>query len=1022
MRLLAAAVLLLSTVAHADDAVVIFTDRNEPPRKITAGTLQDVKAEIATVWVWSDAVPPRRTDAAGAAPALKRSAEGKLEVRVDRQRLPKETRLRLIAAPQQAWEEVPEDFLPSWVVTAGESVTVPVDRGATWRVRLAGPGFGTWWTDVPPGRGAVVLSPIEAADRTIRFETEKGRPLAAARLSLLDEAAERGKFAKLADYRSEPKNGRVVIAALPDTAKLTLVGSAFDRAPHVAEARPSAFPERMVIHPGAVVRSRLVDRDGKPIPGAETGVRTWVAETLSVPLLRTATTKADGTGEVTALPAGRAEWRATAPGYAPASRPLRLALDGAIDLGTIVLEPAGAIAVRVRDDRGEPVRASIAVNDGTAVTANAKGEATLPVIAGQPFEIAAAAPLHRRVTREVHAPFPPVVELELTRAFRVTGRIVDANGAGIPQATIRAIQGTSFSNHEGGPDGRFEIELDPGLEHRLEIRSPTTALVQREVAAGSPGEQRELGDVTAPAGLVVTGRLVRAGDRTSVAGARIWLPRPSEAGPLMAWAFRDVLQTESGADGTFELRGLPATPVTVRIDAPSLAPARQRVTPEAGAARVDLGEIALAAGATVSVILEGDSGDGATARVDLGGSGMPMDLLSAAFTNGRAIVPAVPAGAVMVSAARGKETLCRQQATVPADVSEFQVVCRARMVRVEGSVTVGGRPAALGTVVLVPPLDDGVATGIFESGRGGYRQQQVFSSGSGGHSAEVGHDGRFTFARVLPGAWEVFWMPERGRALAPRRVEIPAADVHPLALQYPGIALRGTVVDAEQRPVADADVRDMRGEAFARTAPDGTFVLAGPAAGTWQVQARHRDRRSRVVTVEVREDRLPEPLALVLEPSADVVRANVPAGSLLFVETQPGALRIANADANGVAELRFQHPLPTRIRIAAAVGGALLLGEWTPFDAAVSDGLTLQPGPTGTLHVRTKERSGSVTIASGSGWRVDRLLQWLGAFPSVTPEVPLTLQLPAGTYEVTFGNQTRVVSVERDRAREATFD
>jgi hypothetical protein len=62
-----------------------------------------------------------------------------------------------------------------------------------------------------------------------------------------------------------------------------------------------------------------------------------------------------------------------------------------------------------------------------------------------------------------------------------------------------------------------------------------------------------------------------------------------------------------------------------------------------------------------------------------------------------------------------------------------------------------------------------------------------------------------------------------------------------------------------------------------------------------------------------------------------------------------------------------------------------------------------------------------VTIA-GSGWRVDRLLQWLGAFPNVAPETPLTLQLPAGTYEITFGNQTRMVSVERDRAREAAFD
>lgn len=1021
MRLVRAAVLaLLSPLALAQEAVVLFTERSEPPRKAAVGALPEIGKEVAAVWVWAEPVPPRRTDVAGVSRELKRAAEGKLQVRVDRQRLPKETRLRLIAAPQQAWEEVPENFLPTWTVAPGESVNVPVDRGVTWRVRLTGAGLGTWWTDVPPGRGTVVLSPIEAADRTIRLETEAGRALANARLSILDDAAQRGNFAKLADYRSD-QSGRIVLQGLPDAAPVTLVGSTFDRAPRVLAARPSTLPERMAIHPGAVVRGRVVNRDGQPIANVSVGVRTWLSETLPVPLLLSSATNAGGVTEVTALPAGPAEWRATAAGYAPATRPLRLAINSAVDLGTIVLEPAATIAVRVLDDRGEPVRASVAANESSAVATNAKGEATLPVIAGQPFEIAAAAPLHRRVKREVRPPFPSVVDIELPRAFRVTGRIVDATGTPMPQTAIRAIHGSSFENHEAHADGRFEIALDPGLDHALEFRAPTMAVVRIDVAAGAPGETRELGELTASAGLIVTGRLVRASDRTGVAGARVWLPRPSESGPLMAWAFRDVLQAESGPDGTFELRGLPQSPFTMRIEAPSLAPARQRVTPEANATRVDLGEIALGAGVTVTVVLDGDAGEDASAHIDVAGSGMPMDLLSAAFANGRAIVPAVPPGAVTVSAVRGKETLCRQQATVPADVSDFQIVCRARMVRIEGNVMVGGRSAALGTVVFVPPLEADVATGIFESGRGGYRQQQVFSPSSGRHSAEVGHDGRFVIPRMLPGVWEVFWMPERGSALAPRRVDIPAADVHPLVLHYPGVSVRGTVVDAQRRPVAGADIREMHGQAFARSAPDGSFVLAGPPAGTWQVQARHRDRASRVLSVEATEDRQPDPVELVVEVAADEVRARVPAGALLFVETDPGALRIANANANGVAELRFQPPLPARIRIAAAAGGAFLLGSWTPFDVARSDGLALEPGAAGTLHVRSKEGSGSVTIA-GAGWRIERLLQWLGAFPTVTPETPLTLQLPAGTYEVTLGNQTRVVTVERDRAREAAFD
>lgn len=1019
MTLLRVALLtLVAPFALGGEAVVIFTDRNEPPRKVAAAALREIQGDVATVWVWSESAPPRRTDLAGAARELLRRSERKLEIRVDRQRLPKQTRLRLVAAPLQAWEEVPEELLPSWSVMAGESLHVPVDRGPTWRVRLTGPGVGTWWTDVAPGQSAVVLSPLDAADRTLRIESEGGRPLANARLSILDEAAERGKFVKLADYRSDEK-GQVTISALPDSGVMTLVASTPDRAPRVLATRATTLPDRIVLHPGAAVRGRIVDAEGNPIGDASVGVRTWVAETLPLPLLRSSRTKDDGIGEVTALPAGRAEWRAAAEGYAAASRPLRLEIDSAVDLGTVVLQQAATIAVRVLDDRGEPVRASVAIDDGAAVSADAKGEATLPVIPGRAFTITAAAPLHRKTTREVRPPFPALIEVELTRAFGVSGRVVDAAGAAVPQASIRAIRGSSFATHEAEPDGTFALELEPGLDHRLEVRSPATAMVQVDVAAGAPGRSLELGDVIAPAGVVITGRLVRASDRTAIAGAKVWLPRPSEAGPLMAWAFRDVLQTESGPDGTFELRGLPAAPFTIHIEAPSLAPARRRVVPDG--ARVDLGEIAIEAGVAVTIVLEGETGEDASARIDVGGSGMPMDLLSANFVNGRAVIAAVPPGPVTVSATRGKETLCRQQTTIPPDVAELQVVCRARFVRVEGSVTVGGHPAALGTVVFLPPLGADVATGIFDFGAGAYRQQQVFAPHSGRHSAEVGHDGRFTVPRLLPGTWEVFWMPERGRAVAPRRVEIPAADVHPLVLQYPGLTLRGSVVDAQRRPVSGAEVRDIRGEAFARTAADGSFVLAGPGAGTWQVQARHRDRASRVQTVEVTEDRTPDPIALMLEQARGVVRAAAPAGALLFVETDPGALRIVNADAGGIAELRFQEPLPARIRVAASAGGVFLLGAWTPFGVAVENGLALEPGATGTLHIRSKERSGSVTIGA-HGWRIDRLLQWLGAFPSVAPEAPLTLQVPAGTYEIALGNQTRVVAVERDRAREAAFD
>ncbi|HYH09306.1 MAG TPA: carboxypeptidase-like regulatory domain-containing protein, partial [Thermoanaerobaculia bacterium] len=799
---------------------------------------------------------------------------------------------------------MPEDLLPKWAVQPGGTTRIPVARGETWRIRVTGPGFGTWWLDVPPDRATVELSPLAAKDHELKIVDDAGGALAAARLSLLDEAPERGGSKKLADHRADAR-GRVVLRAIPDVAGVLLVASTPTRAPHVVQARPSSLPASIVLSPGAVVRGRLTDAEGKPIARARVGVRTWIAENVPVPLLRESESAADGTWEVVALPAGRGEWRAAARGFAPVARAVTLAAS-TIDLGIVVLDREVRVAVEVRDERGQPVEgAQLSVRDTVIAATDAEGRATVPAIEGQSFELTAGAPHHRGVTMTVPVPFPKPVEIALARAFRVTGRLVESGGAPVADAMVSAVRGTTLSRHRTDASGRFDLDLEAGVAHTLEFRSTQSALVAIEVAEGLAGESRDLGDVTAPAGVVVTGKLVREDDGSPVSGARVWMPRPSEAGALMAWAFRDVLQTVTDSSGTFRLAGLPATPFVVRIDAPGLATARRAVTPEESEAPIDLGEIRLRAGATVIVRMDGDAGEGAEARIDLGGRGLPIDSLRAPVAGGRASIAQVPAGDVVVSVWRRRDLLCREQATI-AESGDSEVVCSMRKVAVSGRVDVGGHPTGPGTVVWLSATDNDTPTGVFNFGSGAYRQQQVFAPDSATYTSNVGYDGTFT-VQLLPGTWEVLWMPDAGQAVGPRRVDVPRAATHQVLLSYPAAVLHGRVVDAQRRGVAGADVRELGGRGMAVTRADGTFVLSGPPPGQWEVQARHAGRASAVLTVTAEENRRGEPVTIVLDAVAHAVRVQVlvdrvpAAAAIVFVETDTGELRLATTKTDGTA-------------------------------------------------------------------------------------------------------------------------
>lgn len=1036
-------VLLLSLPLIAADAgnVAVFKDRFTIPQNLNSETYKSVKMEdVRNLWLWTKEFPPKSYDPNGQ--PVTYGAKKWLTVRIHKSvAAPVGAHVTLIAAPSPMWEEVPESMLPSYSVEiAAKPVTIrlPFDDTSTWRVRLVGANCGTWWTGVGPQQRSVDLTASLAADRTWHVEAEEGGAVARARLSLLEESAGRAELLKLADYRSDPK-GRLTVQALPDAGRLTVFLAAEERAPFVLEEQPSRIPERLVLRHGATVRGRVVNRSGRVVANATVKVQTWASMLVPLPVIRSVLTDKDGRFELGALAMAkqmRGECQITASGFADLAHDLVLDKD-TIDLGTLVLEPAVSVDVVVVDDRGEPVPATLLkIGAHVAATTDRKGHASLKLGEGANVKVMAMAVHHLPKEATVAASARGPAKITVQRAFRVQGHLTEGGGlASASSGHVKARTNSRFQDFTISPNGNFDIDLDPVTEYQLEISTPRSAVAKVEVHKGRPGEVRDLGEIVAPVSLTVTGQLVRESDGSPVVDAHIWLPRPSPEGPLMAFALHDVLRTTSDADGTFALAGVPDVPFMLRIEAPGAAPIRRAVTPEPDRHEIALGAIQVRTGATVTIRLDGGDGaaagggDDIQARIDVGGQNLPMDQMRGQFVDGRAVVANVPSGQVRVTAWQGRDMLCRQDVTVPSDQSDVDVVCTERKVAVSGRVMVGGKPAGVGgMLVWMTPIAPDLTTGIITYGSGPAIQQQMFAPQGQRETTEVAADGTFRGA-LFAGAWDVLWMPEEGTAVGPRLITIPQLPAHEVQLEYAGLVVEGVVLDRDRKPVKGANVSDVARRGMALSRDDGTFTLSGPDAGAWQIQARYRDETSAVISRDVQEGHDTPPIELVLSAAEETIQVSVAsagqraAGAVVFLETDAGSLDVATTDMNGAVAFRLNAPLPGRVRVAATAEGRWTLSDWTAENDAAKAPVDLSVGVAGSLVLHSKVQTSPVTITRADGWRVDRLLQWIGAFPRVSPESDLAIGgLPPGTYVVALGSQSRTASVEENKSVEMTFD
>jgi hypothetical protein len=960
---------------------------------------------IDHAWWWSPEMAPRRLGPGDIASARPTQDRARLAVVVVGDRDPRRGPAELVAAPVALWEELPEALLPAWPVPPDGRISIPLDPSKRWRLRLAVAGRGTWWTDVPAGQRTARLAIVPAPGLHLAVVDEQGRSLDEATLLALEGGGERrGGRLTWGLYRQD--HGAIEARGLPDQSDLVGLVSAPEHAPAVVRGRPSELPERVVLGPGSKLSGRVVDERGKPILGAEVRVESTLPGGLFGYTPALASSSADGHFALAGLRPGRAALLVRAQGFSPYRDLLTLA-EGRNDVGSLALARGRSLPILVVDDIGQGVSgADVAAGPGVAAVTDSEGRAVLHGTAAVAVEVTARAVHHLPASRHLEPPFSVPERLVLRRAFVIEGRLVGADGTPVANGSAHVSRGARSGDQPLEPGGRFALDLEPGSGFDLTLTSPETRELRLRVEAGAAGEERDLGDLRAPRGSVVLGRTVRAADGLPVAGARIWLPRPSAAGPLMAWANGDLLEARSDDQGRFRLGGLAAGPALLRIDATGLA--RGQVTVQAADEPVDLGDVALGEGVTLAVLAPGASGDDTLARVDLRREGLEPDRMTSVVFDGRATFRHLPTGPLSLMVLRGRQVLCERELNAGPEGGELEVECRSRRLRVQGAVVAAGRPAGPGRLLWLPPaptVPTGVNTVVSPAG---LVEQQVFDTSRPDVEIEVAPDGRFATDELTPGRWQVVWTAADGGRSSTRTIDLPEADSYTTMIELSGNVLAGQVVDRDGKPAADARVRLVGDGTTVLAAPDGSFAFTGLDPGRYVLQAHAGDLESPPAQVELSAERPSDPLRLIVDrPRRTELHVAVldasgsPAGgAFVFIEELGRGTRLLTADGGGRLVVPVSEPPPAQLRVAATAGGAWGFTAWQSWEA-LRDGVLIAVDPGGSLRVETHKLEGSPQIFTSEGWNVSALLTELGLRPRVSPSMPLEIAgLPQGAYIV----------------------
>ena len=612
--------------------------------------------------------------------------------------------------------------------------------------------------------------------------------------------------------------------------------------PAQAEAgKPSARREvRLVVERTRPAYGRVVDSQERALVGATVELQA-VSSPQAPSVLRgswSAETGPNGIFHLSDLPARRLDIEAGKTGFAKLKvRGVEVPPGtGPIDLGTLSLEPGTAIHGQVVDLEGEAV-ADVGVwmiedTGQSVILENLRLQEQDPAALSDGDGAFRLADLERG--RKVHllfdregyltasrmgivAPNEEPLEVELTPASRVSGRVVDEDGEPIARAAValsakhRSADSIDLEYRKphgarSDGEGRFVIDkLVPG---------PATVTVFARGFRSPPPHELEVPAGTLEdlifileRGAVLTGMVTNAGGE-AVQGARLSIGRPYAI---------------SEADGSYRLAGLSLGPQRLDVDHGAYNPAARELEIEPGTHTVD---VVLEGGfrVTGSVV---DTAGGPVANADVS---LRLRTLTAsrsyearAGDDGRFSIERAAEGSYDVEARkRGYASVEIFDAfeVAGAPVDDLRIVLRA------GASVVGH--------VLGLTFEELAAV-----------QVEARRSGQQSRKGAVTYDGRYEVADLSAGDWQLLArIPGRGRQAEAWVTIEQGLDRLVRDLEFDGgLALQGRVTHRGQS-LAGAEVSliglDVATRRTVMTGRQGGFRFDDLQAGSYRLDAVHR--------------------------------------------------------------------------------------------------------------------------------------------------------------------------------------
>ena len=320
---------------------------------------------------------------------------------------------------------------------------------------------------------------------------------------------------------------------------------------------------------------------GRPVAGAQVRILGGAPEGAPVALRDRFTT--DAAGEFRFAAADGAVLEARHPGFGPATARLDLSARGTGRVTITLLDdpsPGATRAGRVEDPTGQPVAGALVSAAPErrrergparqATTDDAGRFALADVPPGRYTVVASAAPFADAARRGVAAGGDEVV-LRLAPGGAVEGRVRDPGGGPVPVFTIsirprgRGGRAPPRAVAVVDADGRYRLEgLAPGPSLIAAAAPRRAPAGEVEVVVPEAGAPPATADFVLAPGARVEGVVVDARTHAPLAGARVEVEGLATPGPS---ALLGQAGAASGADGRFELSGVPEGPLSLEVAA-----------------------------------------------------------------------------------------------------------------------------------------------------------------------------------------------------------------------------------------------------------------------------------------------------------------------------------------------------------------------------------------------------------------------------------------------------------------------